>query len=80
MSRTTKILSLSLLPPMLKEVERAAKEDQKSKSQLLRDALSFYLEEREWRRLQNYGRKKVAELQLTQKDVERLVDEIRVGR
>lgn len=77
MGRSTKILSLSLLPETLEEVERVAKEDQKSKSQLMRDALRYYLEEREWRRLQAYGRKKAAEQGLTPDDVERLIHEAR---
>lgn len=77
MARLTKILTLSLLPELAKEAERAAREEQKSKSQLFRDALRFYLEEREWRRVQSYGRKKADALGLVEEDVERLVHEAR---
>jgi len=77
MGRTFKVLSLSLPPEMVDIVEALAKEEKRTRSELFREAIRFYLQEKEWRKLQSYGRKKAAELGITEDDVERLVHESR---
>jgi predicted transcriptional regulator len=44
--RTTKIFSLSLPPELLREAETLAKREGRTKSELLREALSRYLQDR----------------------------------
>lgn len=51
MPRTTKTITISLPPEMLEQVERLMKEEGRTKSELLREALRRYVEEREWERL-----------------------------
>lgn len=75
--RTTKILSLSIPPELLRQAERIAKEEGRTKSELFREALRRYVEERRWRALQRYGATQIRRLRLTEADVERAVDEIR---
>jgi CopG family transcriptional regulator/antitoxin EndoAI len=78
--RTTKVLSMSLPPDLLKEAERLAKKEGRTKSELLREALRRYIEERKWQDLQSYGARRARRLGATAEDVERLVGEHRRGR
>jgi CopG family transcriptional regulator / antitoxin EndoAI len=75
--RLTKLISISIMPDFLREVEKVAKEENRTKSELIREALRRYIAEREWRRLQRYGIKQAKKLNLKEEDVERLVDEYR---
>jgi CopG family transcriptional regulator / antitoxin EndoAI len=77
MLRTTKLITISILPELLRETEKVAKEENRTRSELIREALRRYIAAREWRRLQRYGIKKAKKLRLKEEDVERLVDEYR---
>jgi CopG family transcriptional regulator / antitoxin EndoAI len=78
--RTTRILSLSLPPELVREAERIAKQEGRTKSALFREALRRYVEERRWLALQRYGRGRARKLGMTEPDVNRAVQEIRRGR
>ncbi len=78
--RTTRILSLSLPPDLVRKAERVAKQEGRTKSELFREALRHYIEERRWRGLQRYGASRARRLGLTEADVERAVQEYRRGR
>ena len=78
--RTTRILSLSLPPDLFREAERIAKQEGRTKSELFREALRRYVEERRWRALQRYGASRARRLGVTEADVERVVREFRRGR
>ena len=56
MPRTTTTITFSLPPEMAEQVQRAVKEEDRTVSELLREAIRLYMEEREWRRLERYGR------------------------
>lgn len=78
LARTTKILTLSLPPEMLKEVEKIAKEENRTRSELFREALRQYIASKErWRRIRKWGSKIAKEQELTEADIERIVDEVR---
>jgi len=49
--RTRKLITVSLPPPLLKKAERVAKQENRTKSELVREALRFYVETRDVRRL-----------------------------
>jgi len=75
-----KILTLSLPPQLLAKVERLAKQDNRNKSELLREALRRYIEEREWRDVLKYAKKKSIQQRIfTEEDIEQIVDEVRHG-
>jgi CopG family transcriptional regulator/antitoxin EndoAI len=75
-----KILTLSLTPQLLAKVERLAKQDNRNKSELLREALRRYIEEREWRDVLKYAKKKSIQQEIfREEDIEQIVDEIRKG-
>jgi CopG family transcriptional regulator/antitoxin EndoAI len=78
--RTTRILSLSLPPDLVREAERIAKQEGRTKSELFREALRRYVEERRWRALQRHGQGRARKLGMTETDVERAVQEVRRGR
>jgi len=78
--RNTKLITISIMPEFLEEIEKLAKEERRTKSELVREALRRYIAEKELRRLQRYGQKKAMELGLKEEDVQRLVDEYRAEK
>ncbi len=78
--RTTKVTSLSLPPKLLREAERLARREGRTKSELLREALRRYLADSRWRELQEFGRPQARKLGIEESDVERLVAEYRAER
>ncbi len=76
--RLTKLISFSIMPDFLREVEKVAKEENRTKSELIREALRRYMEDREWEKLTRYARIKSAETGIkTEEDIQRVVDESR---
>ena len=75
--RTTKVLSVTLPDEMLKQAKRRAKLENRTMSELVREALRRY----EWTQFlsetQAYGRKRAEELGITEADVNRLIKEYR---
>ncbi len=61
----------------IEEAEMIAKDENRNRSELIREALRRYVAERELIRLQRYGMKKAKELGLKVEDVQRLIDEYR---
>ena len=76
--RTSKLISISLLPELIEEVERMAKEEKRTRSEFFREAIRRYIKEKKWERIYRYGRLKAQEQGLAEEDVDRLVDEDRV--
>ena len=75
--RTTRILSLSLPPELLREAETLARREGRTKSELLREALRRYIQEQKWRSLQRYGARRAQRLGIRQAEVERVIAEHR---
>ena len=55
MPRKTTTITVSLSPEMAERVDQAAKQQGRSRSELLREALLRYIQECEWRELLQYG-------------------------
>ncbi len=76
--RTTRTWTVSLPPQLEREAERTAREEHRSKSDILREALRFYLEERRWRKLQRQTATRAQALGIrTEDDVDQLIHDIR---
>lgn len=76
--RTTKPIAVSLPTGLLREMERVAKEETRTRSDLIRDALQQYLASRRWQRLRKWGAETAARLGLkTEDDLQRLLDKAR---
>ena len=80
MLRSTKLITISILPELLDRLNDLAREESRTRSELLREALRRYIAEKEGERLRRYGRRRVKALNLKTADVERLVDEYRSER
>lgn len=78
--RTSKILSLSLPPELLREAERLAKKEGRTKSELFREALRRYIQEQRWAELRRYGAQQVQKLGITEPEVERSIAAYRKSR
>ena len=77
MGRTTQVISISIPPEMTSQIDRLAKNESRTRSELLREALRRYLEEQTWKKIFNYGRMKARTLGITSKETEEIVDEYR---
>jgi metal-responsive CopG/Arc/MetJ family transcriptional regulator len=79
--RTTKKTTISLPPELADEVNRLAKAENKTKSQLFRDMFAVYKEyvaEKEWQEIFRYGKETAERLGITsEEDIERIVNEVR---
>jgi len=77
--RTRELLTISLPPRFLKDVEQVAKKEGRTKSELAREALRRYVsEQREWEMLLRYGRQQAKKLGVrSEEDVVRIVKDYR---
>ncbi|MEW5901359.1 MAG: ribbon-helix-helix protein, CopG family [Acidobacteriota bacterium] len=84
MGRTTKTLTVSLPPQTYEEIERLAKLERKTKSELFRDMVRIYedhLDNQRWKRLKRLGRATARKFRLrSEADIEKLVHEARGTR
>jgi metal-responsive CopG/Arc/MetJ family transcriptional regulator len=62
---------------LIAEVERMAREQDKTVSQVVTEAVDRYLKDEQWQRLRAYGRERAAARRLTEDDVPRLIEEAR---
>jgi metal-responsive CopG/Arc/MetJ family transcriptional regulator len=83
MARTAVTIGFSVPPETAGLVERMAQREGRSKSELFRDMVRVYREQRElevFEELSAYGRERAAKLGIrTEEDVERLISEARSG-
>jgi len=77
MARTTKIITLSLPPKMAKKIDELMEKEQRTRSELLREALRRYIEEQEGQAILRYGRQKAKEKGITEEKIEDIVDAYR---
>jgi hypothetical protein len=80
MKRTSEILAVSVPPEAARDFRRIAEQEGRNKSELFREMLRVYRsqrERREFEELQRYGARRARELGVTEKDVERLIQEYR---
>jgi len=79
--RTTKVLSITLPEAMLDEAKRLAKKENRTMSELIREALRRYNGSRWLAEAQVYGEQRaIATGILTEADVDRVVHEARAER
>ena len=77
MPRTTKTITFSLPPEMADRVDEVMKQQGRSRSEFLREALLRYIEECEWRQMLQYGEERAREEGIGPEDVASLVEEYR---
>lgn len=79
MPRSTKVINLSLPPDVFEEVERMAREEGKSRNQVLQEALRQYTRtQRRWRQIYGWGQESAKVLGIqSEADVDKLVHQFR---
>ena len=77
MPRSTMTITFSLPPAMADRVDQVMKQQGRSRSDLVREALLRYIEECEWRQLFQCGEQRTRALGIGPEDVSPLVEEYR---
>ncbi len=75
--RTTAPLSVTFPPEMLKRAKKLARMENRTMSELMREAYREYERKRRWDEINEYGREKAAALGITEGDVPRIIKEWR---
>lgn len=76
--RQSKVVTVSIPPRLLREAEKLAKREQRTKSEVVRDALRLYLDLQSDRGFRRAVRARAAALRVeTEDDIERVVDDVR---
>ena len=77
MPRTTRTITFSLPPELADRVDEIMKQQRRSRSEFLREAVLRYLQECEWRELLQYGEARARAKGIAPEDVADLVEEYR---
>ena len=77
MPRSTKTITFSLSPAIADRVDQVMKQQGRTRSESVREALLRYIEECEWRQLFQYGEQRARALGISPEDVSPLVEEYR---
>mgnify|MGYP001609573917 CR=1 FL=1 len=75
--RTSKLMTFSMPPSLYREAIRAAREEGRTNSELVRESVRKYIADRRWRKLLDYGRRKALETGLRPDEIEDIIDELR---
>lgn len=78
----TQVFNIVLPKDLVREADRVAKQEYKNRSELIREALRLYIEDKQmWGDIFRASEKAMKQMGITsEKDVERLVSEYRHGR
>ena len=77
MPRTTKTITFSLTPDIAERIDQVTREQGRTRSEVLRDAVIRYMQECEWRQLLQYGEQRAREMGIGSEEVADLVEEYR---
>ena len=78
--RSTKTLSVTLPPDMLKRAQSIAKKESRTMSELIREALRHYERRSWWDEVNAYGRARAERQGIREEDVDRVIHEDRAAR
>jgi predicted transcriptional regulator len=78
--KTSKTLSITIPPEMLSRAEALAKKENRTMSELVREALRHYERQRWWEETNAYGRVRAETLGIRAEDIDRVIHEYRKER
>ncbi len=78
--KAAKQAALSLPPSLLREADRVAQREGRTRNELLREAVRRYIADSRHQELLKYGQGQARKLGLKESDVERVIHEYRSGR
>ncbi|MBI4406206.1 MAG: ribbon-helix-helix protein, CopG family [Deltaproteobacteria bacterium] len=73
--RTAKVISISLPPDMNNDIQELAREERRSVSELMREALRQYIALNTWKKAQKQARKAAKRKNIQLEDIEHIIDE-----
>ncbi len=77
MGRTTSVISISIPPNIEEKIDELVKKEGLTRSELIREALRRYIEDKELEKLVKYGRRKAIEKGITEDQIEDIIDSFR---
>jgi len=77
MGRTTSVISISIPPNIEEKINELVKKEGMTRSELIREALRRYIEDKELEELVKYGRRKAIEKGITEDQIEDIIDSFR---
>jgi CopG family transcriptional regulator / antitoxin EndoAI len=78
---TPRTFTISLPPKLARQVDKVAKQEGRTRSELFREAVRQYIaKEERWQQLFAYAEEEARKRGLTEADVDRAVEEYRHGR
>ena len=78
MLRTSKLITISLPPELLKKIEKLARKENRTRSEFFRETVRQYLAKEEWRELNRYARSVKGKAGIeTEDDVNRIAEKSR---
>lgn len=72
-----KIMTLSLSPDILKEINKISNEEKISRSELFRRAVLDFIGRMKWEKASRYGKDIAEEMKITEEDIEDIVHDFR---
>lgn len=76
--RTTKVVSITMPPPLFEAAQALAKRENRTMSELVREALRRYERDREWEQIRSYGAMAAEKAGVkTEEDVVNIIHEFR---
>lgn len=79
MQRTSKVLTLSLPPDLAAKVDVLANDENRTRSELFREAIRQYIERKRWEQIRGWGDETAEKLGIIENDIEGIVDQSRKG-
>lgn len=77
MPRASITLSLSLPPKMSKEADMVARRENRTRSELFREALRYYIAKKRWEQVRGWGSASVKNTGAKENDIPEIIDSIR---
>ena len=74
----TKTVNISFRKDLLEKIDKVAKEEMRTRSELIREAARLYIERKDrWEKIFDFGTKQVARLGLTEQDIADEIQKLR---
>ena len=73
--RTAKVVSISLPPDMNNDIQELAREERRSVSELMREALRQYIALNTWKKAQKQARRIAKKKNISPDDIQDIIDE-----
>ena len=73
-TRKTEVLTFSVPPEMRKMIDDLAKQESRTRSELIREAIRRYIAEEKWAQIYRYAEQKALEKGITEDQIEETID------